>query len=249
MRHQPHPSARPRELRHADPAGPVAHRAPTAPPHRPACVPAPRSAERSVANPAGAGPAAPQDLRPVRRHRPQRLYSTCRSVRRRRGHQRLRFGGTFAAGTRRGPSVNRLPIRRGGCGDELDIVGSGSATGIDDSANTEHLCHAISLNLSILTKAPRSPNDPFLTESITRIRRLRDSAPTEIKDDLQVIADFDDKLLATARARWIPGRRRRDTAAHPGRLSRSTLDRSTLHQMNTPPHTRSESIPPGVPPR
>jgi hypothetical protein len=74
----------------------------------------------------------------------------------------------------------------------------------DDSAGTQRLCNAISLNLSMLTKAAESPNDPSLTESIALIRRLRDTAPTEIKNDLQVIADFDDKLLATARSGGSP---------------------------------------------
>jgi hypothetical protein len=58
--------------------------------------------------------------------------------------------------------------------------------------------------VSVLTKAAASPNDPSLPESIALIRRLRDTAPAEIKNDLQVIADFDDKLLATARSGGSP---------------------------------------------
>jgi hypothetical protein len=79
---------------------------------------------------------------------------------------------------------------------------AGSVTG--DAASTQQLCTAISLNLSVLTKAAGSPNDPSLAESIALIRRLRDTAPAEIKDDLQVIADFDDELLATARSGGSP---------------------------------------------
>jgi hypothetical protein len=81
---------------------------------------------------------------------------------------------------------------------------SAPPTGAGDPASTRQLCNAISLNLSVLTKAAQSPNDPSLTQSIALIRRLRDTAPTEIKDDLQVIADFDDHLLATARSGASP---------------------------------------------
>jgi hypothetical protein len=74
----------------------------------------------------------------------------------------------------------------------------------DASASTQQLCNAISLNMSVLTKAAGSPDDPSLAEGIALIRRLRDTAPAEIKDDLQVIADFDEKLLATARSGGSP---------------------------------------------
>jgi hypothetical protein len=72
------------------------------------------------------------------------------------------------------------------------------------ATGSAQLCNAISLNMSVLTKAAGSPDDPSLAEGIALIRRLRDTAPPEIKDDLQVIADFDEKLLATARSGGSP---------------------------------------------
>ena len=61
----------------------------------------------------------------------------------------------------------------------------------------------ISLNADVLTKAA-TPNDPSVDRAIAQLRQLRDTAPPEISADIQVIADFDQKLI-TANRGGSPG--------------------------------------------
>jgi hypothetical protein len=66
------------------------------------------------------------------------------------------------------------------------------------------LCRVISLNIGLLTTAATSRNDPELQQTVSQLRQLSDVAPAEIKADLRVIADFDQKVLATVRAGGSP---------------------------------------------
>lgn len=68
----------------------------------------------------------------------------------------------------------------------------------------KRVCQAISINLGVLTKAASSPNDPSLDQGIAQLRQLRDVAPVDIKRDLQVIADFDQKVLTVIRSGASP---------------------------------------------
>ena len=74
----------------------------------------------------------------------------------------------------------------------------------DRSAAATQVCRVISLNLDVLTKAATSPDDPSLDQGIAQLRQLHDAAPTEIKGDIQVIADFDQKVLDAVRSGGSP---------------------------------------------
>lgn len=73
---------------------------------------------------------------------------------------------------------------------------STAPSAVPDSSGSAQVCQGIRLNLSVLTKAAGSPNDPSVKDEITQIRKLIALAPAEIKGDLTVIADFDEKILA-----------------------------------------------------
>jgi len=65
-------------------------------------------------------------------------------------------------------------------------------------------CQAIVRNLDLLTKVATPSGNPDLARSIKEFRALADTAPAEIRPDLRVIADFDQKLLDTVRAGGSP---------------------------------------------
>ena len=73
----------------------------------------------------------------------------------------------------------------------------------DDAAAVNGVCQVISLNADVLTKAA-TPNDPSVDRAIAHLRQLRDTAPPEISADIQVVADFDQKLI-TANRGGSPG--------------------------------------------
>jgi hypothetical protein len=76
--------------------------------------------------------------------------------------------------------------------------------GPGDPASTATFCRAISQNLAFLTTAATSPDNPTLDEGIRQINRLADGAPTEIRGDLRLIAQFDQRLLPPLRAGQSP---------------------------------------------
>jgi hypothetical protein len=81
---------------------------------------------------------------------------------------------------------------------------SGSEPAAPDSVGLNRFCHEISLNLSFLTTAATSPDDPSLDQGIAAMRHLAEIAPAEIKPDIGVIADFDQHLLDQLRAGQRP---------------------------------------------
>ena len=52
----------------------------------------------------------------------------------------------------------------------------------------------------MLTTAATAPDDPTLEEGIAKLRHLADIAPAEIKNDLTVIAAFDQSILDQVRS-------------------------------------------------
>jgi hypothetical protein len=72
------------------------------------------------------------------------------------------------------------------------------------SAPAGQVCQAITLSLPVLTTVAQSPDDPSIDEGIAQLRALRDTAPAGIRNDLQVIADFDDEMVTTVRSGRSP---------------------------------------------
>ena len=72
------------------------------------------------------------------------------------------------------------------------------------SAAIAQTCRAISLNLTVVTRAATAPSNPSVDHVIAQLQHLRDNAPPEIKHDLQVIADFDQKTVAALRSGQSP---------------------------------------------
>lgn len=75
-----------------------------------------------------------------------------------------------------------------------------SSASSDGPASVSSVCHVLSINLNALTKIASSPNDPDVDQVIAQLRHLGDVAPAEIKNDLRVIADFDQKLVTDLRS-------------------------------------------------
>jgi hypothetical protein len=73
-------------------------------------------------------------------------------------------------------------------------------TSTGGGASVAAVCHALSINLNALGRIADSPDNPDAKQSIVQLRHLADVAPSAIKHDLQVIADFDEKLLDDVRA-------------------------------------------------
>jgi hypothetical protein len=66
------------------------------------------------------------------------------------------------------------------------------------------VCRAISVNLNFLTAVAGSSEDPALDEHIAQLTRLVDTAPAEIKGDLQVVLQFDQRSLSAIQAGQSP---------------------------------------------
>ncbi len=66
-----------------------------------------------------------------------------------------------------------------------------SAAGESDAA----ACRTISDSLRVLTTAAQGPDNPGLKEMTALIKKLRGAAPSAIRGDLQVIADFDQHIV------------------------------------------------------
>ena len=77
---------------------------------------------------------------------------------------------------------------------------SSPSSSADGPASVASVCHALSINLNALTKIASSPTDPDVDQVIAQLRHLGDVALTEIRDDLRVIADFDQKLVTDLRS-------------------------------------------------
>jgi hypothetical protein len=96
---------------------------------------------------------------------------------------------TSGSDASRTPSA-RVTVPRG-APDAPSSTASPSAGGSDASA-----CKTISDSLRILvTAASQGRDNPGLREMLGLIKTLRDTAPSAIRDDLQVIADFDQKVV------------------------------------------------------
>ena len=67
-------------------------------------------------------------------------------------------------------------------------------------ARPDAACQAIFRNLDLLTKVATPSGNPDLARSIKEFRALAATAPAEIRPDLRVIADFDQKLLDAVQA-------------------------------------------------
>ena len=74
-----------------------------------------------------------------------------------------------------------------------------------DPVSDRQFCRAISMNLSVLTRAASSPDDPAVEQGIAELRKLAEIAPAAIKHDLTVTADFDERVLDQIRAGDSPG--------------------------------------------
>lgn len=95
---------------------------------------------------------------------------------------------------------SRRPLRHRSAGS----IPTANVSPANGTASDQDVCHAISLNLGLLTKAAASPDDPSLDQTIAQLRQLRDVVPAEISGDLQVIADFDLKVLTALRSGRSP---------------------------------------------
>jgi hypothetical protein len=95
------------------------------------------------------------------------------------------------ASTRADPASTPLPS-------SAEVTSTTSSP--DGPASVASVCHVLSINLDALTKIASSPNDPDVDHVIAQLRHLGDVAPAEIKNDLRVIADFDEKLVTDLRS-------------------------------------------------
>jgi hypothetical protein len=122
--------------------------------------------------------------------------------------RRLRLVGVFAAllvaagcGAANGSNAVGTPSARA----SVSVAAPSSAGPAPAGGSDAAACKTISDSLRLLVSAASHGRDnPGLKEMLGLIKTLRETAPSAIRGDLQVIADFDQKVVDAVRSGQQP---------------------------------------------